>query len=68
MTIRSTLRKHRREERIHKERIDNKAKKHRAKCNREQVRRESALAKSRGPGYSMADHKHRSDTRCRSRH
>ena len=62
MAIRSTLRKHRREERIHKERIDDKAKEHRAKCNREQVCSESALAKS------LTDHKHRSDTRCRPSH
>ena len=62
MAIRSTLREHRREERIHKECIDDKAKEHRTKRNREQVSSERTLAKS------LTDHKHRSDTRCRSSH
>ncbi len=56
------MRKHRRKERIHQERVDNKAKEHRTESNRNKVSHESTLAKG------LAHHQHASDTRCRARH
>ena len=45
VTFCRTMRKHRGKERIHQERVDNKAKEHGTECNRNEVGRESTLAK-----------------------
>ena len=62
MTFGRSVRKHRRKECIHKERIDDESEEQRSKRNGSQVRGQGTLAKS------LSNHEHARNTRCRARH
>ena len=62
MTFCRSVRKHRRKECIHKERIDDESEEQCSKRNGGQVRGQGTLAKS------LSNHEHARNTRCRARH